>query len=102
MRARNVDRYLAAIVDEYRETDADTDFEQRQALWRAAVIVYEQAGENAEYWLDLLREASLGVVKPSRIETTIFSARRRVYGTTSDRGSQSDNRPPYSTGGRNA
>jgi hypothetical protein len=81
MKAKNLDRYLAAIVDEYRETDADTDFEQRQALWRAAVIIWEQAGEdNAEPWLDQLREASLGLVKPTRIESTIFSAHRRVYG----------------------
>lgn len=81
MVVRNLGRYLGAVVEEYETTDFDSDFEQRRALWKAAVVIYEQAGEDdAEPWLNRLRDASLGLIKPTRIETTIRSAHRRVLG----------------------
>ena len=80
MTIRNVDRYLTAIVDEYRETCAagfSDEYTAKQALWKAAVIVWEVA-DDAEPWLDELRNIALDVLKASRIETTIQSARRRA------------------------
>ena len=77
----NVDRYLAAIVREYRENcecgEFANDYEAKRALWKAAVWVFERASDPQPY-LDQLREASVGTVKPSRVEGTINSARKRV------------------------
>jgi hypothetical protein len=82
MTVRNVDRYLTAVLDEYRETCAagfSDEYAAKQALWKAAVIVWEVA-DDPEPWLDQLRNIALGVLKASRIEPTIYSARRRASG----------------------
>jgi hypothetical protein len=79
---RNAGRYLAAVVDEYGQTCAlgfSDEWEAKQALWKAAVVVCEVA-DDPEPWLDELRVIALDVLKASRIETTIQSARRRAGG----------------------
>ena len=83
MAVRNVDQYLTAVVGDYRETCAlgfPDEWAAKQALWKAAVVVCEVA-DDPEPWLDELRGiALLDVLKASRIETTIQSARRRAGG----------------------
>jgi len=80
MTIRNADRYLTAVVSEYRaaRTAGFTDeYAAKQALWKAAVIVCEVAG-NPEPWLSELRGIAADVLKASRIEATIRSARRKA------------------------
>lgn len=82
MAVRNVERYLTAVVGDYRETCAlgfPDEWEAKQALWKAAVVICEVA-DDAEPWLDELRAIALDVLKASRIEPTIHSARRRAGG----------------------
>ena len=80
MTIRDADRYLAAVVSDYRQTCA-TGFpdegEAKRALWKAAVVVCEVA-DDAEPWLAELRVIAADVLKPSRIESTVRSARRRA------------------------
>jgi len=77
---RDADRYLAAVVSDYRQTCA-TGFadegEAKRALWKAAVVVCEVAS-NPDLWLSELRTIALDTLKESRIETTIRSAKRRA------------------------
>jgi hypothetical protein len=73
-------RYLDAVVREYREdceAGFPNDFEARKKLWRAAVIVCESA-DYPEPWLDMLRNLSVGIIKPSGISATIRSAARKA------------------------
>jgi hypothetical protein len=77
---RNPDRYLTAVVDEYRETCAagfPDEWAAKQVLWKAAVVVYEVA-DDPDPWLDELRAIALDVLKPARVEGTLQSARRRA------------------------
>ncbi len=82
MPIRNVARYLATIVEKYRDDCAagfPDEWEAKRALWKAAVIVWDTA-DDADPWIDELRNIALDVLKASRIETTIQSARRRAGG----------------------
>jgi hypothetical protein len=80
MTIRNVARYLATIVEKYRDDCAagfPDEWEAKGALWKAAVIVCDVADE-PDPWIDELCIIALDVLKASRIETTIHSARRRA------------------------
>lgn len=79
---RNIDRYLRAVLDEYRDdcaTGFPDEYAAKQALWKAAVIVWEVA-DDPQPWLDELRNLALDILKASRIEPTIQSARRKAGG----------------------
>jgi hypothetical protein len=80
MTIRNIERYLTAVIAEYRDDCAGgfpDEYAAKTALWKAAVIVWEVASDPAP-WIDELRLIALDVLKASRIETTIQSARRRA------------------------
>lgn len=78
---KNLDKYITYMITEYREkcerSAFENNFEARRTLWKIAVFVIERASDPEEY-LDELRDASIGTVSASRIESTIRSARRRV------------------------
>jgi hypothetical protein len=77
---KNVDRYLAAVIAEYRAACAagfTDEYAAKQALWKTAVVVCEVAN-SPEPWLSELRGIAADVLKPSRIESTIRSAKRRA------------------------
>jgi hypothetical protein len=79
---RNPDRYLVTVVDSYRD-DCDQGFSDdwaaKQALWKAAVVVYETA-DDPEAWLDVLAAVATGVagLKAGQVESTIKSARHKA------------------------
>jgi hypothetical protein len=81
MNVRNVDRYLTAVVDEYRDDCAGgfpDEYEAKRAVWKAAVIVWEVA-DDAEPWLDELRTIALVAgLKAGQVESTVKSAKRKA------------------------
>ena len=80
MTTRSPDRYLTVVVSDYRAACAlgfTDEYAAKQALWKAAVVVCEVAG-NPEPWLNELRSIAANVLKASRIESTIRSAKRKV------------------------
>ncbi len=77
---RNVERYLSAVIAEYRDecaTGFPNDYEARRKLWHCAVVVCETT-DDPEPWLDQLRELSPGHIRPTQVETTIRSAERKA------------------------
>lgn len=85
MSVTDADRYLTAVIADYRErcdSGFSDEYAAKGALWKAAVVVLETASD-PEPWLDQLRaiarDVSIGgkPFKASRIESVIRSARRR-------------------------
>jgi hypothetical protein len=85
MSIRNTDRYLSAVLDEFRDDCIEgfaNEYEAKKSLWHTAVVVFEVA-DDPEPWLDELRDIALdawerGHYRPRQIEGTINSARRRA------------------------
>jgi len=87
MSVRNLTAYIDAVISECEEIFDATGptrnemFEARKALWHAAVVIYEVAGDEADEYLDVLRNSAVTVIRPTAaIESTIRSAGRRVHG----------------------
>ena len=77
---RNLDRYLAEAVTNYRDDCASgfTDVGQaKRALWQVAVNVYE-IGHDPERWIGELRTIAADHLKPGQIDSTLTSARRKA------------------------
>jgi hypothetical protein len=81
MTVRNIGRYLAAVVEEYRKACRHgfvNEYEGKKALWHAAIVIYRTA-DDPEPYLDKLRDIALDTgLRPTRIETTIHSAERQA------------------------
>lgn len=85
MSIKNTDRYLAAVIEEFRQDcigGFDNEYKAKRSLWHTAVVVFEVA-DDPEPYLDEIRGIALdawlrGHYRPRQIEGTINSARRRA------------------------
>lgn len=75
----NAARYLAAVVTEFEQDCQDqTGFDLKRRLWKAAVIVFENAPD-PQPWLDQLENAASSAgMRMTAILATFRSAERRV------------------------
>jgi hypothetical protein len=77
---KDQDRYLAAVVDQFRQEAAElTGFDLRKRLWHSCVVVCEITPANyADWHLTLCEIAYNAGIKPREAIATVKSARRKA------------------------
>ena len=85
MSVRNTDRYLSAVIKEFRDDCIEgfaNEYDAKKSLWHTAIVVFEVA-DDQEPWLDEIRDIALDAFQRQhyrmrQIEGTINSARKKA------------------------